>query len=51
MNIKITDFEDSVYTGFLKYEDENYQFVFSGETLRMIPESTEKRNDMWKFGA
>lgn len=50
MNIKITDFEDSVYTGFLKYEDENYQFVFSGETLRMIPESTEKRNDMWKFG-
>lgn len=28
MNIKITDFEDSVYTGFLKYEDENYQFVF-----------------------
>lgn len=50
MNVKTSDFEDNIYTGFLTYEGENYQFVFSGETLRMIPESEKKRNDMWKFG-
>ena len=50
MNINIADCEDKVYTGFLEFEGEDYQFVFVDQTLRMIPTNTELRNDMWKYG-
>ena len=50
MNIRTTDFDDNVYTGFLRFEDEDYQFVFGGQTLKMISTSAESRAGMWKFG-
>lgn len=50
MNIKTTDLDDNVYTGFLRFEDEDYQFVFRGQMLKMISTSAESRSDMWKYG-
>lgn len=50
MNIKTSDSDDNVYTGFLEFEGEDYHFVFSGKTLRMISTSVESRNSMWKYG-
>ena len=50
MNIKTSDSDDNVYTGFLEFEGEDYHFVFSGKTLGMISTSVESRNSMWKYG-
>ena len=41
---------DEIYTGILRYQDEDYQFVFSDPKLRLIPRSEEQRSSMWKFG-
>ena len=50
MEIKNTDFNDEIYTGILQYKEDNYQFVFSGAKLRLIPMSEEKLASMWSFG-
>ena len=40
---------DEIYTGILRYKDEDYQFVFSDTKLRLIPCSEAQRSSMWKF--
>ena len=50
MNIKTTDLDEKLYTGFLEFEGENYQFVFVDQTLRIIPINAVSHNGMWKYG-
>ena len=49
MNIKNADRDDEIYTGKLRYKDDDYQFVFSGAQLRLIPLCEEMHLSMWKF--
>ena len=49
-NINSAGLNDEFYTGLLQYKDDEYQFVFDGATLKLIPVSQEKRLSMWKFG-
>ena len=44
------DLNDEIYTGVLRYKDDDYQFVFYNTKLRLIPCSEEQRSSMWKFG-
>ena len=50
MNIKTTNLDEKLYTGFLEFEGEDYQFVFVDQTLRIIPTNAESRNVMWRYG-
>lgn len=50
MNIKTIDLDKKLYTGFLEFEGEDYQFVFVDQTLRIIPTNAESRNGMWRYG-
>lgn len=50
MSTSALDFNNEIYTGLLQYKNDDYQFVFSNEKLRLIPASKEKQESMWKFG-
>ena len=50
MELNRADSNDEIYTGVLRYKDDDYQFVFSDTKLRLIPCSEEQRSSMWKFG-
>lgn len=42
--------ENNVYTGSLKYNDMDCQFVFSNDELRLIPLFEDQVDYMWAFG-
>lgn len=50
MELNRVDSNDEIYTGVLRYKDDDYQFVFSDTKLRLIPCSEKQRSSMWKFG-
>ena len=50
MELNRADSNDEIYTGVLRYKDDDYQFVFSDTKLRLIPCSEKQRSSMWKFG-
>ncbi len=50
MELISADSNDEIYTGMLRYKDDDYQFVLAYGRLRLVPLSKEKRSSMWKFG-
>lgn len=50
MELNRADSNDEIYTGVLRYKDDDYQFVFSDTKLRLILCSEKQRSSMWKFG-
>ena len=50
MELISADSNDEIYTGMLRYKDDDYQFVLAYGKLRLVPLSKEKRSSMWKFG-
>lgn len=50
MKLNFPDSNDEIYTGVLRFKNDNYHFVLSDTKLRLIPCSEEQRASMWKFG-
>lgn len=46
MELNRVDSNDEIYTGVLRYKDDDYQFVFSDTKLRLIPCSEKQRSSM-----